>query len=329
MSMVKEETSKHPHSKCRSKDFFFFFLLLFFVCVCIPHQNGPRALSRICPFCGDAAVYIPSISISLSARVFCPCLFLFITRMDEYTRKYTRSCLLILSIRYFRAGREKSMEEIRVTNVRSAIPAGRRVSRHQGVSRPSSPLASRVRLFVFGVGFGFRDCLPRIIFPPIPSANRRDKSVGIILWLFLRCVFGWEGSGGRPCFCRFWILGMAQILVGIGSVSSQYGESSRRRCGNVAYGTCVGSLAHWQRGYPGTCNLYNVAYQTWSVWFINSRFLSMDFETFLNSLSSFLFVFVGEVDQWMKILHSLCFFFSFVFCFFPLLFKLSIGYYVC
>lgn len=154
------------------------------------------------------------------------------------------------------------MEEIRVTNAGSAIPAGRRVSRHQGVSRPSSPLASRVRLFVFGVGFGFRDCLPRIISPPIPSTNRRDKSVDIILWLFLRCVVGWEGSGGRPCFCRFWILGMAQILVGIGSVSSQYGESSRRRCGNVAYGTCVGSLAHWQRGYPGTCNLYNVAYQT-------------------------------------------------------------------
>lgn len=209
------------------------------------------------------------------------------------------------------------MEEIRVTNAGSAVPAGRRVSRHQGVSRPSSPLASRVRLFVFGVGFGFRDCLPRIIFPPIPSTNRRDKSVDIILWLFLRCVFGWEGSGGRPCFCRFWILGMAQILVGIGSVSSQYGESSRRRCGNVAYGTCVGSLAHWQRGYPGTCNLYNVAYQTWSVWFINSRFLSMDFETFLNSLLSFLFVFVAEVDQWMKILHFLCFFSSFVFCFFP------------
>lgn len=60
----------------------------------------------------------------------------------------------------------------------------------------------------------------------------------------------------------FVVLEIAQILVGIGSVSSQYGESSKRRCGNVAYGTCVGSLAHWQRGYPGTCNLYNVAYQT-------------------------------------------------------------------
>lgn len=72
------------------------------------------------------------------------------------------------------------------------------------------------------------------------------------------CLDGREIENVRT----FVVLEIAQILVGIGSVSSQYGESSKRRCGNVAYGTCVGSLAHWQRGYPGTCNLYNVAYQT-------------------------------------------------------------------
>lgn len=289
----------------------------------------PALYPEYVPLCGAVAVYIPSISISLSAPVFFPCLFLSVTRMDEYTRKYTRFCLLILSRSIISepAGRKawKKSEWLmpgRPSQLAAVFPA----TKGFPAPRLPSPAAS-VCLFSASAsdsGIVFRG----LFSPPVPSTNRRDKSVDIILWLFLRCVFGWEGSGGRPCFCRFWILGMAQILVGIGSVSSQYGESSRRRCGNVAYGTCVGSLAHWQRGYPGTCNLYNVAYQTWSVWFINSRFLSMDFETFLNSLSSFLFVFVAEVDQWMKILHSLCFY-LFRFLFFPLLFKLSIGYYVC
>lgn len=60
--MVKEETSKHPHSKCRSK---IFFLSLFFV----PHQNGLRFIPNM-SFCGDVGVYILYTSIFLPGRVF-------------------------------------------------------------------------------------------------------------------------------------------------------------------------------------------------------------------------------------------------------------------